>query len=29
MLICQAITGNLTLLTPDPLIKQYPLATVW
>ena len=29
MLICQAITGNLTLLTPDPLIKQYAVATAW
>ncbi len=29
MLICQAITVSLTLLTPDPLIKQYPLVTVW
>ena len=29
MLICQAITGSLTLLTPDPLIAQYPVATVW
>jgi PIN domain nuclease of toxin-antitoxin system len=29
MLICQAITGSLTLLTPDPLIKQYAVATAW
>ena len=29
MLICQAITSNLTLLTPDPLIKQYAVATAW
>ncbi len=29
MLICQAITSSLTLLTPDPLIQQYPVATAW
>jgi PIN domain nuclease of toxin-antitoxin system len=29
MLICQAITGSLTLLTPDPLIRQYAVATAW
>ena len=29
MLVCQAIVGGLTLLTPDPLITQYPVATVW
>jgi Uncharacterized protein conserved in bacteria len=29
MLICQAIVGGLTLLTPDPLVTQYPVATVW
>jgi PIN domain nuclease of toxin-antitoxin system len=29
MLICQAIIGGLTLLTPDPLIKQYAVATAW
>ena len=29
MLICQAITGSLTLLTPDPLIKQYAVTTAW
>jgi PIN domain nuclease of toxin-antitoxin system len=29
MLICQAIIGGLTLLTPDPLVTQYPVATVW
>jgi PIN domain nuclease of toxin-antitoxin system len=29
MLICQAIMGGLTLLTPDRLISQYPVATAW
>jgi PIN domain nuclease of toxin-antitoxin system len=29
MLICQAIAGSPTLLTPDPLITQYPVATAW
>jgi PIN domain nuclease of toxin-antitoxin system len=29
MLVCQAIIGGLTLLTPDPLVTQYPVTTVW
>jgi PIN domain nuclease of toxin-antitoxin system len=29
MLVCQAIVGGLTLLTPDPLVTQYPVATAW
>jgi PIN domain nuclease of toxin-antitoxin system len=29
MLICQAIMEGMTLVTPDPLITQYPVATVW
>lgn len=29
MLICQAISGSLTLLTPDPLIRQYAVTTAW
>jgi PIN domain nuclease of toxin-antitoxin system len=29
MLVCQAIVGGLTLLTPDPLVTQYTVATVW
>lgn len=29
MLICQAITHGLTILTPDPLIAQYPVRTLW
>jgi PIN domain nuclease of toxin-antitoxin system len=29
MLICQAIQHELTILTPDPLITQYAIRTVW
>lgn len=29
MLICQAIEHNCVLLTPDPLISQYPVRTRW
>lgn len=29
MLICQAIEHNLTILTCDALIVQYPVNTVW
>jgi PIN domain nuclease of toxin-antitoxin system len=29
MLICQAIQHELTILTPDPLIIQYAIRTVW
>jgi PIN domain nuclease of toxin-antitoxin system len=29
MLVCQAIERSLTILTPDPLIKQYPIRTLW
>jgi PIN domain nuclease of toxin-antitoxin system len=29
MLVCQAIMAGMTLLTPDPLISQYPVAVVW
>lgn len=29
ILICQAIMGGLTLLTPDSLIGQYPVPTLW
>lgn len=29
MLICQAIEHSLTLLTPDALIEQYPIRTLW
>jgi PIN domain nuclease of toxin-antitoxin system len=29
MLICQAIAGGLALVTPDPLIAQYPVRVIW
>ncbi len=29
MLICQAIERSLTILTPDPLIRRYPIRTRW
>ena len=29
MLICQAKAKNLTILTPDKIIKKYPVKTVW
>lgn len=29
MLICQAIANQMTILTPDPLIAQYPVLTRW
>jgi PIN domain nuclease of toxin-antitoxin system len=29
MLVCQAIMGGLTLVTPDSLIRQYPVPTLW
>ena len=29
MLVCQAITQGLLLLTPDELISQYPVRTAW
>jgi PIN domain nuclease of toxin-antitoxin system len=29
MLVCQAIADGLALLTPDELIAQYPVRTVW
>ncbi len=29
MLICQAITGGMTLLTPDQEIRRYPVSTAW
>jgi len=29
MLVSQAILGGLTILTPDPLILQYPSAAAW
>jgi PIN domain nuclease of toxin-antitoxin system len=29
MLICQAIEHGLTIVTPDTLIQQYPIKTLW
>jgi len=29
LLICQAIMDQLVILTPDPLIQQYPIQTRW
>ena len=29
MLVCQAIAGGLTILTPDEQIARYPVPTVW
>lgn len=29
MLACQAVVNGLTLLTPDPLLTQYPIHTIW
>ena len=27
--ICQAIEHSLTIVTPDPLIRQYAVRTIW
>ncbi|BFU96565.1 MAG: twitching motility protein PilT [Nitrospira sp.] len=29
MLVCQAIEHDCVLLTPDPLLTQYPIRTLW
>jgi PIN domain nuclease of toxin-antitoxin system len=29
MLVCQASVHNLMIVTPDPLIRQYPVQTLW
>jgi PIN domain nuclease of toxin-antitoxin system len=29
MLICQAITEGMAILTPDEHIRQYPVRTIW
>ena len=29
MLICQAIEHDLIILTPDPMIRKYPIKTLW
>lgn len=29
MLVCQSVAHGLVVLTPDPLIKAYPIRTLW
>ena len=29
MLVCQAVVQHLVILTPDELIQQYPVRTMW
>ena len=29
MLVCQAIVHGLAILTPDPLVSQYPARVIW
>ncbi len=29
MLVCQAIDAGLTILTPDELVRQYPVSVAW
>lgn len=29
MLVCQAISHGLTIVTPDPQIAHYPVRTIW
>lgn len=29
LLVCQALTEGMTILTPDPEIRQYPVPTAW
>jgi hypothetical protein len=29
MLVCQAISGGLTIVTPDPRIARYPARVLW
>jgi PIN domain nuclease of toxin-antitoxin system len=29
ILVCQGIVHGLTILTPDPLISQYPVRVMW
>lgn len=29
LLVCHALIGGMTILTPDPRIRQYPVATDW
>jgi PIN domain nuclease of toxin-antitoxin system len=29
ILVCQAIVGGMVLLTPDPVLEQYPARVLW
>ena len=29
MLVCQALVGGYTLLSPDPVLRKYPVSVVW
>jgi PIN domain nuclease of toxin-antitoxin system len=29
MLVCQALTHGMTILTPDELVRQYPARVFW
>jgi PIN domain nuclease of toxin-antitoxin system len=29
MIVCQAVVQHLVILTPDELINQYPVRTIW
>lgn len=29
MLVCQTIAHGMAILTPDPLITEYPVRTLW
>lgn len=29
LLICQAIEEGIAIVTPDPLIRRYPIRTIW
>jgi PIN domain nuclease of toxin-antitoxin system len=29
LLVCQALVAELTIVTPDPKIRRYPVATAW
>jgi PIN domain nuclease of toxin-antitoxin system len=29
MLISQAIAGSMAIVTPDPLVSQYPVRVIW
>jgi PIN domain nuclease of toxin-antitoxin system len=29
MLVCQALVHGMCILTPDELIQQYPVRTLW